>query len=239
MHLLLVDDEPLARDELSYLLLQYDPSFSIDQADSIEMAQSFLLEKAYDLVFLDIHLHDQSGMTLATTINKMPHPPKIIFATAYDHYAVQAFDQNAQDYLLKPYEPERLAQALKKSLKEERTEEVRRPAAYPQAHPLAVEDRIFMIPTEKIQLLEAQQGATLLYTDDQTYSDNGSLVYWETRLDPQIFMRIHRSYLVNLKAIQVIEPWFNQTLQVTLANGQKAQVSRTFVKAFREVMGLG
>ena len=106
MNILIVDDEPLARNELSYLLNQSTEIKDIQEADSIEEALEKLLQYPVDLVFLDIHLTDESGLILADKINRMSHPPILIFATAYDEYAVQAFEHEARDYLLKPFELE-------------------------------------------------------------------------------------------------------------------------------------
>ncbi|HFI0463523.1 TPA: LytTR family transcriptional regulator DNA-binding domain-containing protein [Streptococcus suis] len=240
MHLLIVDDEPLARDELTYLLKNYDPSLKIDQADGIETALSALVQSAYDVIFLDIHLSDQSGMTLAATINKMAQPPVIIFATAYDQYALEAFEQNARDYLLKPYDEKRLAQAMDK-VKASRAQgqaDQPEPKVYPPAHPIEKDDRIYMVATDSLVMIEAQQGLILVHTQDKVYEDHATLVYWEDKLDPAKFMRVHRAFIINLDKVVTIEPWFNQTLQVTLSNGQKAQVSRSKVRDFKDRMGL-
>lgn len=235
MRILVVDDEPLARNELSYLLYEYDSDLIIDQADSIETALIQLLQKVYQVVFLDIHLSEESGITLAKAVNKMTHPPMIIFATAYDQYAIEAFGLNARDYLLKPYDVKRLAQAMDKVKTSERTT-TKKP--YPQLHPIEDDDRIYMVPTEQIIMIEAQQGEILVHTQDRVYHDQSTLVYWEHKLDAKHFMRIHRAFIVNLQKIVTIEPWFNQTLQITLENQAKAQVSRSRVKEFKEYVGL-
>ena len=124
MRVLIVDDEPLARDELAYLLGQCEGVSAIAQAESIEEALGAMLEEPMDLIFLDIHLTNESGLSLAGKINKIKNPPMIIFATAYDDYAVKAFELNATDYVLKPFELERIQQAVKKAYGQYRNQQI-------------------------------------------------------------------------------------------------------------------
>ena len=114
MRTLIVDDEPLARNELHYLLNEISDFEIIDEAENIEDTLEKLLCHTYDLVFLDINLMDENGIDLAHKIRKMKHPPYIIFATAHDTFAVKAFELDAVDYILKPFELERIEQAVQK-----------------------------------------------------------------------------------------------------------------------------
>lgn len=237
MKILLVDDEWLAIDELRYLIESYDACYDIKEATSIEEALSLLVQYSFDVVFLDIHLHNESGMTLAKTINKMPNPPKIIFATAYDEYAIKAFEQNAVDYLLKPYHQQRLNQALER-IKHLRSNETVEVVKYPKTHPIELEDRIYMVHTSDIMMIEAQQKMTKVYTQQQAYQTSMTLNEWQKRLDPQQFMRTHRSFIVNISSVIAIEPWFNQTLQLTLPSRLKAPVSRPNVKEVKQRLGI-
>lgn len=115
LRILVVDDEPLARNELKYLLNEIDSTLLVDEADSVEETLTALISETYDLLFLDINLINESGLELAQKINKMKQPPKIVFATAHDSYAVKAFELNALDYILKPFEQKRIAVALDKA----------------------------------------------------------------------------------------------------------------------------
>ncbi|MGT2637294.1 LytR/AlgR family response regulator transcription factor [Streptococcus ratti] len=239
MKVLVVDDEPLARNELIYLLHKYDEHLSIQEADDIPSALTLLLQEHYDVAFLDIQLRDASGMTLAESINKMPNPPLIIFATAYDQYAITAFENNARDYLLKPYEPERLKAAMDKVMqslgaRNNTGGEHRQPLAYP----ISEEDRIYMVQTSDIIMIEALQGKTIIHTSQKQYESHDSLAHWQGKLPSEQFVRVHRSYLVNLQMITVVEPWFNQTLQLTLADRLKVPVSRANVKSLKERLGI-
>ncbi len=111
---LVVDDEMLARDELKYLLQRTKEVDEIEEADCIEDALEILMDDKPDIVFLDIQLSDDNGFEIANILKKMKSPPAIVFATAYDQYALQAFEVDALDYILKPFDEERIAQTLKK-----------------------------------------------------------------------------------------------------------------------------
>jgi two-component system response regulator LytT len=240
MHTLIVDDEPLARNELAYLLEQCEEVSHIEEADSIEEALERLLQQPIDLAFLDIHLTEESGLTLADKINRIPNPPIIVFATAYDDYAIQAFERNARDYLLKPFELERVQETVQRAQatlagREQKSDEQEKSTA---VYPVQMEDRIFMVHAREILALEVNQGETTIYTAEKNYKTTEPLNAWEKKLPQPPFMRVHRSYLVNLDKIEEIQPWFNQTYQVTVGDHVKIPVSRSYEQAFKEKMGL-
>lgn len=240
MHTLIVDDEPLARNELSYLLEQCEEVSSIEEADSIEEALEKLLQEEIDLAFLDIHLTEESGLTLADIINRTPNPPIIVFATAYDDYAIQAFERNARDYLLKPFELERVQQAVQRAHamfieKKNDNKEVTEPLT---TFPVQMDERIFMVKAAEILVVEVNQGETTIYTSEKDYKTYEPLNSWERKLPKPPFMRVHRSFLVNLNKIEEVQPWFNQTYQLTTENDLKVPVSRSYVQVFKERMGL-
>nr|WP_018165312.1 LytTR family transcriptional regulator DNA-binding domain-containing protein [Streptococcus henryi] len=239
MQVLIVDDEPLARNELTYLLNKYDDSLTIETAEDMTSALALLLRQPFDVVFLDIHLQDESGLTLATHVNHMTNPPIIIFATAYDQYAVQAFEQNARDYLLKPYEADRLKQAMDKAQQSIfAQQEANAGEARQETYPISQDDRIYMVPAKEIITIEAQQGLLLIHTVKKNYETHGSLSDWLEKLPRDNFRRVHRSYLINLDKVTVVEPWFNQTLSLTLAGGIKVPVSRANVNQVKKDLGI-
>lgn len=240
MNILIVDDEPLARNELSYLLNQSEGVEAIREADSIEEALEKLLQYPIDLVFLDIHLTEESGLTLANKINRMNNPPIIIFATAYDEYAVQAFELEARDYLLKPFELERVQQTVQrvKTILNEDNEPTKSLQEKKTVFPIEMDDRIFMVKAQEILAVEVNHGETTIYTAEKEYKTFEPLNAWENKLPKPPFMRIHRSYLVNLDKIEEIEPWFNQTYQITVENELKFPVSRSYIAGFKKQMGL-
>lgn len=242
MKVLVVDDEPVARNELIYLLNKYDSNLVIAEAHDMATALAILLRETFDVALLDIHLRDDSGLQLAEYINKMPKPPLLIFATAYDQYAIQAFEQDARDYLLKPYEFDRLKQAMDRVKGALSTstiiESVTSGPLFKQQYPLTVEDRIYLVSTDDILLIEAMQGKLIIQTPDKNYEIDGSLQQWQDKLPSSQFVRVHRSYIVNINAIKTIEPWFNQTLQLHLCNKITVPVSRANVKPLKQMLGI-
>lgn len=239
-HVLLVDDEPLAREELTYLVTQHPSISSTSEADSVEEAMEQIMDQKPDIIFLDIHLTDESGFDLAEKLQKLKKPPYLIFATAYDEYALKAFKVNAMDYILKPFDETIVHAALDKALaiigstapKQAKKKEV------VETIPIQGEDRIFLVHPKDIYLVSVEDKELSVHTENETYQTTGSLSKIEKRLPTDIFFKTHRSFILNTTKIQEIQPWFNHTLQVTLDNGLKVPVSRSYVKPFKETIGL-
>lgn len=211
MKILIVDDEPLARNELKFLVEQLDDIDLVDEADCVEETLTALLSERYDLLFLDINLIDESGLDLAQKINKMKRPPHIIFATAHDTYAVKAFELNALDYVLKPFDPLRIEQAVAKA----RTEKQQITAISIQS-----DDKIYVLKCEEIVALYVEEGQLHIATVDREYLLNEPLSNYEKKLH-DYFMRIHRSNIINTRHIISAEHWFNHTYQVKLTGDIK------------------
>lgn len=241
MHVLIVDDEPLARAELAYLVQQSSVVEEVREADSIEEALARMLEAPVDLLFLDIHLTEESGLTLAEKLKRFARPPQIIFATAYEEYALKAFEVNATDYILKPFEQERVLEALEKARLRKKAAASRPDVAgneeTTETVVIAQEERIFVVKVKDIVALTVESGETTISTRDARYTSHDPLVAWEKKLPADQFLRVHRAYILNLGAISEIQPWFNHTYQVTLVNGDKVPVSRSYVRTFRERVG--
>ncbi len=244
LRVLIVDDEPLARDELAYLLGQCEGVSAVAQADSIEEALGTMLEEPVDLIFLDIHLTNESGLSLAGKINKLKKPPLIIFATAYDDYAVKAFELNATDYVLKPFELERIQQAVKKAYGQyqkgqiKELESPKQNDAGFQVLPIQMDERIYMLQVPEIIAIGVENGETTIYTKNMTYIIHEPLSALERKIGGHPFLRVHRAFLINLKEIKEIQPWFNHTFQLTMSNGLKVPVSRSYMKDFKEKVGI-
>lgn len=243
MHILIVDDEPLARNELAFLINQSSKDIIISEADDEESALKIIRNEEIDAVFLDIHLTLENGLNVADKINRLSNPPDIVFATAYDEYAVKAFERDARDYILKPFTLERVQQTISRlaiisqqSLKQKPAVEDQ--GSHFQRIPLEVDDRIVLVSIKDILAVEVQKGDTTIYTKDSQYTDNRPLIKWEEKLADHLFLRVHRSYLIQIEAIKEVQPWFNQTYQITLLNDMKVPVSRSYLKEFREVLGL-
>ncbi|EOT41350.1 LytR/AlgR family response regulator transcription factor [Enterococcus dispar] len=240
MHVLLVDDEPLAREELSYLVSQHPAVISVAQAEGVLEAMGKMMEQKPDILFLDIHLTDESGFELAEKLVHLTEPPYLVFATAYDDYALQAFQVNANDYLLKPFEEKRVMEILNKAEKQRtRTQNTSTQTTEQwSAFPIHSDDRIFLIHPETVQMVSVDERNVRIFTDDKHYSTTGTLSGIEQKLPPALFIKTHRSFIINVTKVKEIQPWFNHTLQLTMENGEKVPVSRSYLKVFKERLNL-
>lgn len=241
MHTLIVDDEPLARNELAYLLERCEGIASVVEAESIEEALEKMLQHEIDLIFLDIHLTSESGLTLANKINQLKNPPMIIFATAYDDYAIKAFELNATDYVLKPFELPRIQYAVQKAWASYQKEHIHLQESKPECLntiPIQMAERIYIVKIDDIIAVAVDNGITTIYTIEKDYITNEPLNAYEEKVKGHDFLRVHRSYLLNVKEILEIQPWFNHTFLVTMSNQAKIPVSRHYMKQFKEEVGL-
>ena len=245
MRALIIDDERLAREELRELLAAHPEIEVVGEAANGPEAQKRIAELQPDLLFLDIQMPEQNGFELLQALE--PPVPEVIFVTAYDKYALQAFENNALDYLVKPVEPERLARAVERLRKLE-------PAAMPSAEgepapatgALKDEsqvlvrdgDRCWFVPVRDIVLLEAEGSSTRVFFGNNKPVLSRALTALEARLPADRFFRINRSQIVNLKCIENIEPWFSRSLRARLKGGIEVEFSRRQALAFRETQGL-
>lgn len=212
---IIVDDERLARRELRALLADFDEISVIGEAENLSETVALIEQENPDVVFLDIQLSGENGFDLLEKIEKKF---ELIFVTAYDEFAIRAFEINALDYLLKPVNPERLLKAVERLLRGEKT-------SRPMIRPLDYDDRLFLDSGEKSCFLLISDISHICASGDYTeiFSSSGHkfllekpLREWETRLPEKHFMRIHRSTIINLNEIEKIETWFNRTLQIRL-----------------------
>lgn len=239
MNVLLVDDEPLSRNELEYLLKQNSSVEQIYQADGIAAGLQLLLKNQIELLFLDIELNDENGFSLAKELQQLTQPPLVIFATAYDNYAVDAFNINAIDYVLKPFEQGRINQAVAKAealLADKTTPTPTSPTKpdYPTVITVTQEEKTTVVPAKEIISAAVNNGLLTITTADDEFSAHETLNWLKQRLNPQQFIQVHRSVLVNLNCIREVQPWFNHTYQLTMTNQQKLPVGRSFIKILRQ-----
>ncbi|PGS52948.1 LytTR family DNA-binding domain-containing protein [Bacillus sp. AFS041924] len=240
---LIVDDEPLARDELAYLLKRSKAVQIIGEADSINSTLEFIQTKEVDVVFLDIQLADESGLELAQKLQDFSHQPAIVFATAFDEYALNAFELYAIDYILKPFDEIRIQKTVEKltklSLKTIKPEVKKNsPLLKQDKLAISVDERILLITFEEVIYIFTQDGKTSVVTDKMTYRLNEPLINLERKLKNTSFIRIHRSYIVNLDKIIEIQPWFNSTYNLIMSDGEKVPVSRTYIKELKQLFDL-
>ena len=233
----------LARDELKYLLYRTKEVDIIDEADSVEEALEKLIESKPDLVFLDIQLSDDSGFEIANILKKMKNPPAIVFATAYDQYAIQAFEVDALDYILKPFDEERIVQAIKKFKKRKQHEmtekqEVHVPDVSSRMEKLAlpIDESIVLVNIEDIVYAGLLDGKVIVKTICDTYVTYDTLAILEKKLPQMNFLRVHRSFIVNVNHISEIQPWFNSTYNLIMKEDSKVPVSRTYAKELKKLL---
>ncbi|MDD6864369.1 MAG: LytTR family DNA-binding domain-containing protein [Lactobacillus sp.] len=244
MKVLIVDDEPLARNELHYLLKENVLINEIDEANGVMMADQKVNANQPDLVFLDIKLDDGNGMALARRWKKLPQPPAIVFATAYDNYAVDAFNEAAVDYILKPFDPERINEAVVRVAKirgtADQAENVAEQAAWQNPRlSITIDDKTMVIQKRDVMYIETQGGYTHLHLrNDKLLISRQTLTSIAQLLNPRHFMRIHRGFIVNLDEIDEMQPSFNHTYELTLKDGSKIPVSRSYVAKTKKAIGL-
>ncbi len=235
---LIIDDERLARSELKKLLAEFPDIEVVGEAvnarDGLEKIESL----SPDLLFLDIQMPDKSGFELLSDLEKTP---QVIFTTAYDEYAIKAFEFNALDYLLKPVEPARLADAIHKL----QQEDVEKQASQNRSR-LNLEDQVFVkdgdhcwfVRLGEIRLFESVGNYARVYFDGNKPLILKSLNALEERLDEKVFFRANRKHIVNLRLIEKIDTYFNGGLLLELKGGEKIEVSRRQAVRFKEMMSL-
>lgn len=235
LRVLIVDDEILARDELAYLLKRTNEELEINEAENIESAFDQMMDQKPDLLFLDVDLSGENGFDIAKRLKNMKNPPVIVFATAYDQYALKAFEVDALDYLTKPFDEERVRQTMKKYKKVKREIDEPEQISHASQHKLAlsVGESIVIVDTKDIIFAGTEDGHVHVKTFDASYSVNDTLVVIEKKLPETDFLRVHRSFVVNTEYIKEIQPWFNSTYNLIMKDGSKIPVSRTYAKELK------
>lgn len=241
---ILIDDERLAREELKSLLKDYHEIEIIGEAKNGEEGIEMIKSLSPDLIFLDVNM---PGMTGFEMIKQLDEIPNVIFVTAYDEYALKAFEVNALDYILKPVDPERLKEAIHKLIKTDEEEaKIRTFELNRKDRPLTLEDSVFIkdgekcwfVELSKVRMLESDGNYVKVYFDGFRPLVLRSLNSFEERLDPEYFFRANRKFIINTKWISQIENWFNGGLLVELKEGEKVEISRRQAIRFKEMMSL-
>jgi two-component system LytT family response regulator len=236
---IIVDDERLARAELKKLLQAFPEVDVIDEAANAHEGVDKIESQNPDIIFLDIQMPGKTGFDLLADLEKAPH---VIFTTAYDEYALKAFEVNALDYLLKPIEPKRLADAVHKLQYEINKERAglngvnRGPLT--EADQVFVKDgeRCWFVKLSEIRLFESVGNYAKVFFANNKPLILKSLNSLEERLDDHVFFRANRKHIINLRWIEKIEPYFNGGLLVELKGGEKIEVSRRQTVKFKEMM---
>jgi len=239
MKAIIIDDERLARTELRRLLTPFKEIEIIAEAVNAKDAAEKITQLNPDLIFLDIQMPGKTGFEL---LEELESAPEVIFTTAYDEYALKAFEFNALDYLLKPIEPHRLEEAIKRvSVKTKADKFVTTEKQF-----LTADDQVFVkdgdrcwfVKLSEIRLFESEGNYARLFFNDFKPLILRTLNSLDERLDPRTFFRVNRKHIVNLKWIENIEPWLNGGLLVKLKGGQKVEVSRRQSVKFKDMLSL-
>lgn len=242
MRAIIIDDERLARTELKKLLQDYPEVEVIDEAANADEGVTKIESQHPDLIFLDIQMPGKTGFDMLAQLEKTP---QVIFTTAYDEFALKAFEVNALDYLLKPIEPKRLADAIQKlngsDIREPRTEITgTNNSLLTENDQVFVKDgeRCWFVKLNDIRLFESVGNYAKVFFGANKPLILKSLNALEERLDEKTFFRANRKHIVNLRMIDKIEPYFNGGLLLELKGGEKIEVSRRQTVKFKEMMSL-
>ena len=242
---IIIDDEPLAR-SIVVEYLQNFPDLTVAQvcSNGFEGVKAIQQYKP-DLIILDIQMPKINGFEMLELIE---NPPAVIFATAFDEYAIKAFDAHAIDYLLKPFNQERFEKAIKKwrETKDKSSEKQTKQllddvsSTAPQSERIVIKDgsKIKIIPIQDVHYLEAADDFVKVFTKEGYFLKNKTMNHFEQVLDPNQFVRSHRSYIINLQQITRIDPYEKDSHVAILRSGAKVPVSRSGYPKLRSILGL-
>jgi two-component system, LytTR family, response regulator len=244
---LLIDDEPLARMVVQEYLLDF-PQVEVLQecGDGFEGLKAIQQHKP-DLVFLDVQMPKINGFEMLELVDDAP---AIIFTTAFDEYAIKAFEAHAVDYLLKPFSKERFAKAIEKYLSQasstntvpKQTENLLETASHsPQQHERIVVKtgtKVKIIPVADVQYLQADDDYVSVFTHEGSFLKNKTMSFFEQTLDPRHFVRVHRSYILSVQEITRIDPYEKDSHLAILKSGAKIPVSKTGYAKLKQVLGI-
>lgn len=245
---LVVDDEPLARDIIREMIRR-DAQIEIAGECGNGMDAVTMIETTRpDIVFLDIQMPEMDGFAVIEAIGAKAMPA-VIFVTAYDQYAVNAFKVHALDYILKPFDWERFADALQRAKSEVRRDndlsekleallrQMKKKQSYAERLIIKTNGRVVFLKTEEIDWIEAEGNYVRLHTGNDSYLQRDTIGGMETKLDPAQFPRIHRSAIVNIDRVQELRPWFQGDYCVILKDGKQLPLSRNYWDKLRQILG--
>ncbi len=249
MKAIIVEDEFPAREELKYFINNFSKIEILNEFDNGVEVLKFIQENTVDVIFLDINIPLLDGMLLARTINNFKIKPKVVFITAYKEHAVDAFELEAFDYILKPYSDDRMISMLNKLERsvisianiENKLNEEKKLVQKSNVSTISLwkNDKLRVININDIYYCEARERETIVYTKDSEYIVKVAIKEFEKNLNDSLFFKTHRSYIVNTSKINEIIPWFNNTYKLKLNDiNSEIPVSRSKIKDFRNIMNI-
>jgi len=237
---IIVEDEFLAREELKYFINNFSSIEIVDEFEDGLDVLKFIQRNEIDVIFLDINIASIDGVLLAKNISKFSKKPYIVFITAYREHAVEAFEVEAFDYILKPYDESRIKSMLKKLEMAYEKDNEKGSVSIANKINLWKNDKIIVVDVDYIYYCTAKERITEVLTKEEKYTVNFSLSEFYTNLPKDKFFRCHRSYIVNITKIKEIIPWFNNTYNLKLQDiDQEIPVSRSHIKDFKKIMNIG
>lgn len=242
----IIDDEEMAREIIADYLEEFEEIEVIAHCEDGFSGLKVIQDKNPDLVFLDVQMPKLTGFEMLEVLDEKP---AIIFTTAYDQYAIQAFEKNAVDYLLKPFSSERFSAAVEKAIslirkgtkrpeKEKLREHLEEKEDYINRIVVKLRKEIRIIPVNQINYIEAQDDYVMIFTEKEKFLKQKTMKYFETHLDPHEFVRIHRSYIVRTDRIGKIEPYEKSNFVVVLKDGTSLPVSKSGFAKLKSVLDL-
>lgn len=240
---LIIDDEKLARDLLREFLETFPQIEIIGESNKGTDAVEQINKLKPDMIFLDVQMPGMNGFDV---LDEIEHEPYVIFTTAYDQYAIQAFERNAVDYLLKPLDQDRFKLAVDRALKRKKMEEgniedllgslrpVNQRTSYDSHIFVQKSEKLFNLPVDEIIYLEASGDYTVISTKNDQFVSSSGIGKLEEIMNPDTFIRVHRSTIVNVNYLKEIERHFNGGMVVKMQNGKSFPVSRTYAKLIRK-----
>ena len=235
MNCIIVDDEYPSREELKFLINEYSNINILKEFDNPIQALQYIEScNCLDIIFLDINMPNLNGMTLAKIISKFEVKPKIVFVTAYKEYALEAFEIEAVDYILKPYSEDRIKKLLSKFDKKEENISQYNKITFSNG------EKILVIDKNDISCIQASERQVIIYYKNKQFDSKIKFSYiLHNLLKDKNFFQTHRSYIVNLDKITEIDHWFNNTYLLILTGvKEKIPVSRNYIKEFRKTMNI-
>lgn len=232
----IIDDERLAREEIKRALQFYEDFVLIGEAENADYAKILIETEMPDLIFLDIQMPEKSGFDLLESLDNVP---AVLFITAYDQYAIQAFEVSALDYLMKPIREERFAKAIQK-IREAINMKSSQNESLAKDRKIFIKDgeKRFFIQLDEIYLIESLENYTRLFFQDKKALQRRSLRQWEEMLDKNIFFRINRTEIINTQYIQEVKTTLGGRLEVKLKTGELLEVSNRQSARFRNQNGI-
>lgn len=254
MKILIADDEEPARGELRFILEGLWPGIElVEAADGLEVLE-IVKSETIDITFLDINMPEVDGLEVAAALLEVPHPPTIVFATAYDNYALQAFELAAVDYVVKPFDERRLAKTvtrLKERITDQQQQQISMATLQEFINQATASGGITklwgegenesrrLVDYADILWLEARNRKVYMGTMGEELVTNHTLKELENQLPPTMFVRVHRSYIVNLEHIAEVVPWFSGTYVIRMADNKQTEIpmSRRYAASLKKLTG--